>query len=353
MNSRTSRSRIGRPEARAAFISALVLMLAGPVAAAGFTEPPITFYGKVTNNFDGYTLNLEQGELTFTIQPSGGGAPLSFTTQLSAVGGGYSYLLKIPVEKVPAGFTLTAGSIAAPATNATLQRGVSLNGAPAVITLPTPPEGETFTFSESQRGKIQRVDIEVSAPFDDTDTDGVPDWWEVANNFDPTNPFDVTDDSDNDTADLLTEYLEHTSPGTYEYNYRRWANQKGLTGTAYPPTADPDGDGVSNDIEFGVDTNPLESDLETINERLQGSLETVAGRRYLTLTVTKPPLRRTQTRYLVESSTNLSLWGSLEGTNVVTMADLPLLLKVRSSIPQDAPAASTRGFLRLRVVEPP
>ena len=85
----------------------------GTVHAAGFTEPLIAFYGKVTNTADGYALDLTQGQLTVSVQPSTGPA-LNFTTQLDAVGGGYSYKLKIPVEKVPSGFTVTTGGISAP-----------------------------------------------------------------------------------------------------------------------------------------------------------------------------------------------------------------------------------------------
>ena len=321
--------------------------------SAGFTEPPITFYGKVTNTFDGYALDLAKGQLTFTIQPALGGTALNFTTPLSAIGGGYSYRLKIPVEKVPGGFTVTAGSIAAPAASTGYVRGATLNNAPVTISLPALPAGQTFTFAENQRGKIERVVLTLSTAFTDTDGDGVPNWWEIANGYDPTDPSDFTDDRDGDTANALTEYREHTLPSIYEYDYRRWAAQHNLVGPEFPMTADIDFDGIPNAIEFAVDTDPRIPDAALARSRMPGSIQDIAGLPYYVFTVTKPALRRTRTAYVAESSLALSTWGSAEGSDLITVEDNFVRLRVRSVPALTGPGAVSQQFFRLKIMDLP
>ena len=320
---------------------------------AGFTEPPIVFYGKVTNNYDGYALDLTQGQLTFTVQPALGGPALNFTTPLSALGGGYSYRLDIPVEKVPAGFTVTAGTIAAPAASTGYVRGATLNNAPVTISLPALPAGQTFTFAENQRGKIERVDLTLSTAFTDTDGDGLPDWWELLYGYDPTDPFDAVGDTDGDTADPLTEYREHTNPTIYEYDYRRWAAQHNLTGPEFPMTADIDFDGIPNGIEFGVDTDPRVPDAALARSRMPAAVQEIAGVPYFVFTVAKPVLRRTRTAYVAESSLALSTWGSAEGSDLITVEDNFVRLRVRSVLAFTGPGAVSRQFFRLKIVDLP
>ena len=320
--------------------------------SAGFTEPPITFYGKVTNTFDGYALDLSQGQLTFTVQPALGGTALNFTTPLSAIGGGYSYRLKIPIEKVPGGFTVTAGSIAAPAASTGYVRGATLNNAPVTISLPPLPGGQTFTFAENQRGKIERVDLTLSTAFTDTDGDGVPDWWEIANGYDPTDPSDFADDRDGDTANALTEYREHTLPSIYEYDYRRWAAQHNLVGPEFPMTADIDFDGIPNGIEFAVDTDPRVPDSALAGTRIAGGTVQISGTSYFSFAIAKPALRRTRTAYVAEQSTDFQTWGSAEGTNLITIENNFLSLHVRS-IQAISAGGTARSFFRLKIVDLP
>ena len=49
-------------------------------------------------------------------------------------------------------------------------------------------------------------------PNADTDTDGIPDWWEIANGMNPNNQTDGALDSDADTGSNLFEYLSGTDP---------------------------------------------------------------------------------------------------------------------------------------------
>ncbi len=318
--------------------------------AAGFTEPPIVFYGKVSQSADGYSIDLTQGELTFTVQPSGG-SPLTFTTSLDAIDGGYSYRLKIPVEKVPTGFTVTAGSISTPAASKDFARSATINGSAATITFPASPAGGTFTFAENQRGKIQRVDLALVAPFLDSDGDGLPDWWELLHGLDPFDPFDAISDNDGDTATALDEYRDHTDPAVYEFDYRRWAALHHLTGPNFPMTADPDGDGIPNGIEFGIGTDPNVPDAALAAARISGIVQPVAGVPRHVFTIAKPAQRRTRTAYVIEYSPDLVTWSSVEGSDFVTLQNTSLTLQVRSV--QPALAVGVLGFFRLKIVDLP
>jgi hypothetical protein len=47
---------------------------------------------------------------------------------------------------------------------------------------------------------------------EDFDGDGMPDAWEIANNFDPGNPADALADADGDGANNHDEFIEDTDP---------------------------------------------------------------------------------------------------------------------------------------------
>jgi len=198
---------------RALFGFLMLATVFTPVArGAGFTEPPITFYGKVAQTADGYDLLLTTGQLAWTIQPNGG-TSFVVTSSLSALGSGLSYRLLIPVEKVPNGFTLSVATIPTSTSSLNYDRNtVKLNGTALMISSPVLPGGAMFTYAENQRGKIERVDLQLNAAFLDTDTDGLPDWWEALYGLDPTDPSDASRDDDGDGMTNLQEYLAGTNP---------------------------------------------------------------------------------------------------------------------------------------------
>jgi hypothetical protein len=81
---------------------------------------------------------------------------------------------------------------------------------PIPITFPAGAAGGVFSFAETQRGKMERVDFAFSMGFVDTDGDGIPDWWENQYGLNPYDPNDIDTDGDGETN--LSEYLSHTDP---------------------------------------------------------------------------------------------------------------------------------------------
>jgi len=70
----------------------------------------------------------------------------------------------------------------------------------------------------------------------DSDCDGMPDWWEIANGLDPFDPSDANLDPDHDGLTNLQEFQRGTDPHL----------------------ADTDGDGVSDGEEVRLGSNPLD-----------------------------------------------------------------------------------------------
>ncbi|MBI5526946.1 MAG: hypothetical protein HY897_11480 [Deltaproteobacteria bacterium] len=107
------------------------------------------------------------------------------------------------------------------------------------------PLGATFDafrrllVANSNNARVDRFDLASSLPpvcQDDADCDGMPDWWEIQNGFDPNNPADAWLDADGDGLANVLEYKHGTDPHN----------------------ADTDADGVSDGDEVNNGTDPKE-----------------------------------------------------------------------------------------------
>jgi autotransporter-associated beta strand protein len=153
----------------------------------------------------------------------------------------------------------------------------------------------------------------------------------------------------------VTDSLGATTPATLEILVRAAdGNQNGILDAweiarfgnadpgAQPPTGDPDGDGLSNLLEFALDTDPLKA----TSDPLVHDFADLADGRHLRLTVAKNPAA-TNLTYTVETCGALNDWTAV---NTVVEVNTATELKVRDSI---AIPTAARRFIRLRVTAAP
>ncbi|MGJ8723231.1 MAG: hypothetical protein ACSHYB_01635 [Roseibacillus sp.] len=127
-----------------------------------------------------------------------------------------------------------------------------------------------------------------------------------------------------------------------EISYQDWASINGLTGSDALEFADPDGDGISNWVEYALNMNPNVADVPPI----ASSVETFDGQNWLVLRYRSWNDRvGADLLYLGEWSPDLSMWSKL---NVVDELDPSAVLVTGSEgrlcrVPMDTP----KKFLRL------
>lgn len=110
-------------------------------------------------------------------------------------------------------------------------------------------------FSDFYKQKTNLVDY--NAYFNDTDNDGILDWWEKENNLD-VNRNDASLDNDSDGADNLTEYIFGTNPNIADTDSDGYLDGEELEYKYFPSGSgrvDQDSDGIYDwwEIKFGFD----------------------------------------------------------------------------------------------------
>ena len=108
----------------------------------------------------------------------------------------------------------------------------------------------------------------------DTDTDGMPDGWELTNGFTPTSNADGDGDADSDDATNTQEYTHGSDPRDPDSDddqmWDGWEITFSLNPTwAGDATEDPDFDDLENLEEYTVTTNPRDDDSDD-DEMLDG-----------------------------------------------------------------------------------
>jgi hypothetical protein len=198
------------PERTLATLAAIALIFTGALAQSlpGIPEPGLTLYGDVRNTAGGGNLRLTVGSLVWTVQPPGGN-PITIQTPLRNINDQFSYAVRLPFETVPSGFMLSPNTLQLSSASVTYTRFATINDAPATMVMPTQ---NSFSFSSAERGRLERVDLQVSLAVIDTDGDGLPDAWETQHGLDPNNPADALLDADSDGMSNLEEYLAGTDP---------------------------------------------------------------------------------------------------------------------------------------------
>lgn len=177
--------------------------------AQGIPEPDQRVYGTVFNTQGGQNVRLTSGTLVWTFRPLPNGTPVSITTQLTNFYDQFSFLLTVPCESQVG--VLVASSnvlkIVSPPINYDRST-ITLDGQPVYLKLPLQ---STLSMSGTSRGRFEQVDLVLSRDEQDSDGDGLPDWWEriYFGSISSANP---NADLDHDGESNLAEYKAGTDP---------------------------------------------------------------------------------------------------------------------------------------------
>lgn len=116
-------------------------------------------------------------------------------------------------------------------------------------------------FSALNEGIMGSITINVVIP-DDSDGDGIPDEWEIANGLNPNNPADAAQDTDGDSLTNAQEYQLGTNPRLVDTDGDGLTDSRELALGTNPLKADTDGDGLSDGQEVLRGFNPLVADSD-------------------------------------------------------------------------------------------
>ena len=163
------------------------MTLALSALADGVPEPGYVMYGAIRDINTGGTL-VNNGSITWTILPTGGGAPVTVSAALTNINGQFCYRVRVPFETLIGSTTVSTNALTANAAPTSYNRTqVMVNGVAATL---NPPALGAFSFKAADRAMAEQVDLNVSIPAGqpeslrrwtllDSDGDGVPDAQEL------------------------------------------------------------------------------------------------------------------------------------------------------------------------------
>ena len=139
-------------------------------------EPETVFYGRVVNRTSGQELQVNSGTLSFTITGVGV-VPLVVTTELQPYSGGkFSYVIRVPHQAKSSDLAVENGRL--PLLTADTGYDSSTITVDGQTARPLGTATAEFIASQARRGGVHRLDLELFNTLEDTDRDGIPDWWE-------------------------------------------------------------------------------------------------------------------------------------------------------------------------------
>lgn len=174
-------------------------------------EPGLILYGQVRNVSAGNRM-LTYGTLQWTVQPLDGSPPITVSVNLTNINDQFSYVARVPFQTVLPGFVLSANHLPLQPFSPGYTRAATVivpgSFNPGFI---LPPASPSFAFSALDRGRIERVDLQVSVLMTDvSDRDGLDDHWERA--YFGTLSHGASDDPDGDGMSNGDEQTAGTNP---------------------------------------------------------------------------------------------------------------------------------------------
>ncbi|HUG75684.1 MAG TPA: Ig-like domain-containing protein [Acidimicrobiia bacterium] len=159
---------------------------------------------------------------------------------------------------------------------------------------------------------VARFEIVVGV---DSDGDGLPDDWEIANGFDPNNPVDAIDDTDEDGLATGDEFAIGTDPRDPDTDSDGLLDgeELGLYGTD-PVLYDTDGDRISDGLEVLAGSDPRDPSSVSVAGILEGLEVSPAFFTLVFNTAVGEASRRLQVMGTLIDGTTLDLRSSRYGT---------------------------------------
>lgn len=188
--------------------------LAVQVAAQGIPEPSLVMYGVVRNTQDMDRLRIVFGNLTWQFQPVGGGPSFSVSATLTNINDQFSYVLRVPCETEVPGLVVSTNALRLG--SAYTRSSVVFNGT-NLMTLVDPAQA-SFSLLSTARGRVERVDLEISIVLQDSNGNGLPDAWEIL--FFGGIGVDPSADPDGDGLNNGDEYKAGTNPNDFQSQFK-------------------------------------------------------------------------------------------------------------------------------------
>ncbi|MDD4734525.1 MAG: hypothetical protein PHP44_00305 [Kiritimatiellae bacterium] len=113
----------------------------------------------------------------------------------------------------------------------------------------------------------------------DSDGDGMPDWWELQNGFDPNLKNDALNDADGDGLENIYEYHNYTDPANSDSDQDGISDGDEVKGSLNPndpldADQDSDNDGLSNreELNLGTDLSSVDTDNDGLSDWMETNL---------------------------------------------------------------------------------
>jgi hypothetical protein len=173
-------------------LSLFLFVLSPRASAQGIPEPDLVMYGAVVNVAGNANLREGYGTLNWTFTPLGGGGVIFASTTLTNINNQFSYVVRIACETPVPGLAASSNTIQLTTNGITFNRAYVTWNNTNLISFVLPAQTNT-TFFSGDRGRIERVDLNVSAPVLLDAQNGLPIDWELGwfgqiglnPNFDP------------------------------------------------------------------------------------------------------------------------------------------------------------------------